>query len=301
MARIAALSLLLFATAARAAGQCDAAREAAGLVVVVRDGAIVVTEVLPDSAGTRGGLRVGDVVLQVNGTVARTCGEWARAVADARDERKALLFLIERGDAEVALALGRRTWGPEPTEPTAVAGAPSRPAPKPAEPVAPPPFPAEVPVSVDSVVTDLGGLLGKSRAGLDPYREAVTTARRGVETLAVRKAAPPDTVSSLRRVARLHEAATLAWEATEQIRERDGIRRGLPVSEGISGPFFRSSPIQSMFDEFDFLHETVEAEPRGESWAQVSGAWRPAAARRIAWERAGEELGRVAAGLAPAP
>jgi hypothetical protein len=298
MARI-ALSLVLLATAAHAAGQCDEARDAAGLVVVVRDGAIVVTEVLPGSAATRSDLRVGDVVLQVNGTVAQTCGEWARAVADARNERKALLFLVGRGDAEVALALGRRTWGAEPAEPGAVAGAPARPAPRAAEPVAPPPFPPDVPVSVDSVVTDLGGLLGKSRAGLAPYREAVTTARRGVETLAARKAAPPDTVSSLRRIARLHEAAALAWEATDEIRERDGIRRGVPVSEGISGPFFGSSPIQSVLDEFDFLHETVEAEPRGASWAQVSGAWRPAAARRIAWEHAGEELGRVAAGLAP--
>lgn len=302
MARTTALILTLLAGAAHAAGQCEEARELAGLVVAVRDGAVVVTEVVPGSPATRSDVRVGDVVLQVNDVVARTCGEWARAVAHARGERKALLVLVGRGDAEVALALGRRTWGPDaPDAPAAVAGAPARPAPRPSEPEAPPPLPPDVPVSVDSVVADLGALLGTTRRGLVPYRDAVAHARRAVETLAVRKAAAPDMVGALRRVARLHEAAVLSWEATDAIRERDGIRRQVPVSEAVSGPFFTSSPIQSLFDEFDFLHATVEEEPSGGRFGESSGAWRPAAARRIAWERAGEELGRVAASLAATP
>jgi hypothetical protein len=304
MARLATLTLLLVATAAHAAGQCDEAREMAGLVVTVRDGALVVSEVVPDGAAARSDVRVGDVVLQVNDRVPLTCGEWARAVDHARDERKALLLLVGRDEAEVALALGRRTWGPEaPDAPPIVAGRPTPPpVRRPAVVEAPPPFPADVPVSADSVLTDLGALLGKSRTGLAAYREAVTSARRGVETLAARKAAPPESIAALRRVARLHEAAALAWESMDAIRERDGVSRRMPVSEAVAGPFFSESPIQSVLDEFEFLREAVDADPvAGRFGNETSGAWRPAAARRIAWERAGEELGRVAAGLAAAP
>jgi hypothetical protein len=143
--------------------------------------------------------------------------------------------------------------------------------------------------------------VGKTRGGLEPYREAVVASRRAVETLAVRKAAPADTVTALRRVARLHETAVLAWEGTDQIRERDGISRRLPISEAATAPYFSGSPVQSSLDEFDFLQDAIASEPSGGRFTESSGAWRPALARRLVWERAGEELGRVAAGLAGAP
>jgi hypothetical protein len=221
----------------------------------------------------------------------------ATSVAHARDERKALLLLVGRGEAEVALALGRRTWGADAAEAPIVAGRPTpRPAARPAVPEAPPPFPPDVPVSSDSVVTDLGGLLGRSREGLPAYRQAVTHARRGVETLAARNAAAPDQVAALRRVARLHEAAVLAWESMDAIRARDGMTRRVPVSEALGAPFFTASPIQAMLDEFEYLREAVESDPvSGRFGNESSGTWRPAAARRIAWEHAGEELGRIAA------
>ncbi len=158
-----------------------------------------------------------------------------------------------------------------------------------------------MPVSVDSVVADLGGLVGRTRQGLAPYGDAVLETRRAVETLAVRKSAPPETIATLRRVARLHETAVLAWRAIDAIRERDGLAKRMPVSEATTGPYFSDSQIQSMLDEFEFLQETIAEEPRDRRYAQSSGAWRPAAARRIAWEHAGEELGRVTATLASAP
>src|SRR6185369_14150121 len=197
---------------------------------------------------------------------------------------------------------GERAPSVAPTGPPSVAaqGPPSAPPPRPAAtPEAPQPFPADVAVSVDSVVGDLGGLVAKTRSGLDDYREAVVTSRRGVETLAARKAAPPDTVKALRRVARIHEAAVLAWVGVDQIRERDGISKRLPVSEAAAAPYFSESPTESVLDEFDFLQETIESQPKSVRFmGEASGAWRPAAARRIAWEHAGEELGRVTAGLA---
>jgi len=133
-------------------------------------------------------------------------------------------------------------------------------------------------------------------------RDSVVESRRGVETLAARKAAPPDTVKALRRVARLHEAAVLAWVGVDQIRQRDGIPKRLPVSEAATAPYFSESPTQSVLDEFDFLQETIESQPKSVRFmGESSGAWRPAAARRIAWEHAGEELGRVTATLAATP
>jgi hypothetical protein len=300
MARIATLMVLALAGLAHA-GPCEEGRERTGLQLVVRDGALVVTAVAPDSAAAASGVRAGDVVAQVNGTVAHSCAEWGRVVTDARDGGKALLLLVERGDAEVPLALGRKTWGE--AEPTAVAsgGAAERaPRPRPATPESPPPLPADVPVSVDSVVADLGGLVGRTRQGLAPYGDAVLGARRAVETLAVRKAAPPETVATLRRVARLHETAVLAWRAIDAIRERDGLAKRMPVSEATTGPYYADSPIQSMLDEFDFLQETIAVQPSEGRFAQSSGQWRPAAARRLAWEHAGEELGRVTATLAAA-
>jgi hypothetical protein len=297
MAAARALILVLAATAVAAAGPCDEAKDTTGFGVAVRDDAIVVDAVAPDSVAARSGVRPGDVVLQVNGAVAHTCIDWARAVKDARDGRKALLLLVGRGSDEVPLALGRHTWG---AEPPVVAGRPT-PAPRAAAPEAPPPFPPDVPVSIDSVVADLGALVAKTRSGLEPYRTAVVDARRAVETLGVRKAAPAETVASLRRVARLHEVAVIAWDAIEKIRTRNGIAKRLPVSEALTASYFSESAVQSALDEFDFLRETVDAEPSGGRIAESSGEWRPSAARRIAWEHAGEELGRVAATLATAP
>jgi hypothetical protein len=323
MARAAALATLavatLLASTTWAARTCDDGRERTGLALVVRDGALVVEEVTPGSAAAAIGVKAGDVVLQANGTVARSCAEWGRAVDDARSGSKALLLLVSRGESEMALAFGRRTWELAPSEAPAVAAAPPSghapsvaasgppsappPAPRPAVTAeAPQPFPADVAVSVDSVVADLGALVGKTRGGLDGYRAAVVECRRGVETLAARKAAPPDTVKALRRVARLHEAAVLAWTGVDQIRERDGIAKRLPVSEAAVAPYFSDSPVQSVLDEFDFLQETIESQPKSVRFmGESSGAWRPAAARRIAWEHAGEELGRVTATLAATP
>jgi hypothetical protein len=297
--------VLALATTAGAKGPCDEAQDRTGLTVVVRDGAVVVSAVAPDSAAAASGVRPGDVVMQANGTVARSCAEWGRTVGDARDGAKALLLLVGRGDDEVVLALGRKTWGG--TGGTAVAGPAETPPARgffarPAPVETPPPFPPDVTVTLDSVVADLGGLVGKTRTGLASYRDAVTASRRAVETLAVRKAATPDAVSGLRRVARLHETAVLAWDAMDTIRERDGIARRLPISDAASAPYFSNTPTQSALDEFDFLHETIASEPRNSyGFAESSGAWHPAAARRLAWEHAGEELGRLTATLASAP
>jgi hypothetical protein len=294
--------VVLAASVAAAASDCEEGRAATGVTLVVRDGALTIDAVADGSVGASTGVHTGDVLQQVNGVVPRTCAEWAHAVKDARDGHKALLLLVSRPAGEAVLALGRRTWGEEVVEVPAVATVtPSASAHRPSESEPPPPLPDDVAVSLDSTVTELGGLLGRTRDGLVVYRDGVTHVRRAVETLAVRNGAPSDTVTALRRVARMHEAAVLAWQATDGIRERSGIPRRLPVSEALTAPYFSGSAEQQALDEYDFLHETVSAEPKGGRFTETSGEWRPAAARRLLWEHAGEALGGVAATLASAP
>jgi hypothetical protein len=284
------------------AGPCEEARERTGLALAVRDAALVVATVDDGSAAAASGVRPGDVVLQVNGVVPRTCAEWEHAVDDARRGGKALLLFVRRAEGELPLALAARAWGVEQAEaaPPSPPGAPAPP-PRPRVPEPPAPLPDEETVSVDSTLAELGALLAQARAGLPRYRDAVTHARRAVETLQVRKAAPADAVDSLRGVARLHEAAAVAWDAMERIRERDRIPTHLPISDGLTASFYAGSAEQSALDEFDFLRETIAVEPRPGRFTETSGEWRPAAARRLLWEHAGEALGRAAASLVVAP
>ena len=63
-----------------------------------------------------------------------------------------------------------------------------------------------------------------------------------------------------------------------------------------------SSLYEVLKQKIHFLQETIESQPKSLRFmGESSGAWRPAAARRIAWEHAGEELGRVTAALAATP
>src|SRR5262249_3240391 len=104
----------LWASAAHASGACDEGRSATGFSLAVGAGVLAVDGVDPGSPAGRAGLRPGDSILQVNDVVPRACAQFARALTAARDEHKALLLLVRRGDAEVPLALGAATWGAPP-------------------------------------------------------------------------------------------------------------------------------------------------------------------------------------------
>ncbi len=286
----------LWATTAHGSGACDEGRSATGLALILRAGVLTVDVVDPGSPATRAGLRPGDAILQVNDVLPRSCAQFARALAAARDDRKALLILVRRGDTEVPLALGAATWGtPAPaqseagptTGPPSVAAPTSRPVPPP-----PPPLPPETAVSVDGVLRDLAALAppDKPPTSLPAYRDAVVHARREVETLAARKAAPEDVVAEMRSVLRYYEGAAIAWEAIEGDREREHLSRKLPVPDSLAVPYFTDSPVASLVDEFDFLDGTVARRPTGGRIVEASGLWRPVWARLLLWERGGQAL-----------
>src|SRR5262249_62090644 len=104
----------LWAAAAHAGGACDEGRGATGLALALRAGVLTVDVVDPGSPATRAGLRSGDVILQVNDVVPRSCAQFARALVAARDDHKALLVLGRRGDAESPLAVGGGARGAPP-------------------------------------------------------------------------------------------------------------------------------------------------------------------------------------------
>jgi len=286
----------LWAATAHAGGACDEGRGATGLALALRAGVLTVDVVDPGSPATRAGLRSGDVILQVNDVVPRSCAQFARALVAARDDHKALLVLVRRGDAEVPLAFGAATWGTPPpapaeagptTAPPSIAAPTSRPVPPP-----PPPLPPETAVSVDGVLRDMAALAPSDQppTSLSAYRDAVVHARREVETLAARKTAPDDVVAEMRSVLRYYEGAELAWDAIEGNREREHLSRKLPVPDSLTVPFFTNSPVAALIEEFDFLDATVARQPTGGRFVEASGLWRPMWARLVLWERGGQAL-----------
>jgi hypothetical protein len=291
------LAALVVARLAHAAGECDEERGPLGLALGVRAGRIVVTDVDTGSPAARAGLRNGDVLVQANDVLPRSCAQWTRAVGAAREERKALLVLVHRGDADVPLVFVAATWGaPAPQPATEGApGVPSAPVAAPAKappPPPPPPLPPETAVSVEGVVRDIAALapVDSPPSSLSAYRDAVLQARREVETLAARKSAPEDVVVELRAVMRYYEGAVVAWDAIEGNREREHLSRKLPVPDSMTQPYFSDSPVALLLEEFDFLDATVARQPTGGRLVEASGLWRPVWARLLLWERGARAL-----------
>ena len=301
-ARLVTLALALAAAgSARAASLCEENRGQTGLALAVAasDG-LSVAAVDDDSAAAAGGLRVGDAVVQANGTLARSCGDWARVVREARRERKAVLLLVRRADGELPLALGASTWeravavgaAPAPAEAPSVRALVATPPPR--------PLPPATHVSVDEVTRGLSALgdEGRPRAGLPAYQKDVLHLRRQVETLAAREAAPAAVLSGLRTVLAYYEGAAVAWASEEAERERERRPRHLPAGETATAPFFESSGAAALIDEFPFLRATVVRDPAPGLVGESSGLWRPRQARTLLWEHGREELDRLTGWLA---
>ncbi len=296
---------LAVAATARAAGPCEEGRGQTGLTVASPGGsALAVAAVEADSPAAAGGVRVGDTVVQVNGTVPRTCGEWARTLRDARRERKAVLLLVRRGDADVPLVVAAAAW--DRAVATASAAVPSEP-PSVRKIVATPPpapLPPETSVSVDEVTRGIGALGGADRpsARLDVYRGDLLRLHREVETLAARGSAPPAVLDGLRTVLGYYDAAGVAWASEEARREHDRQPRHIPSRDNAAAPFFEDSEVAATIDEFPFLRETVVRDPQpGPIGVESAGLWRPLQARALLWERGHEELGRLSGWLAGGP
>ena len=297
--RLGVMLVLGLAAVAAAEPSCEEAHHETGLALVRRSGGLVIAEVDANSPAAKAGFRAGDRVVQTNERLATTCGEYARAVRDARRGRKALLVLVRRADDELALALRPVASAPvvageEPEERTAVA---------PALPPPPEPLPPEVPVTVADVVRGLDVLMPPDRTprNLAAYREDVERVGRQVETLAARGTATPDVVDGLRGALQPYQAAAVAWAAAESVAERDHRPRRLPINEMARVPYFEDSEAAAVLAAFPFLSVTVAREPRPGMIGESSGQWRPYQARGLLWERGKTEREALHARLAASP
>jgi hypothetical protein len=298
------LAAVAAAGRALAATPCEEGRDQTGLALSMGAAGLTVAIVDPESAAGESGIRVGDAIVQVNAVVPTTCGEWARAVREARHDRKALLVLVRREAAEVPLALGSAVWS------RAVVVAPEPPPPPPpAEPPSvrdvvtapPPPLPPETEVSLDEVTRELVALAPADRppTRLPAYQKELALIRQKTDALAARGAAPAPVVGALRTVIRYYVGARVAWESEEAVREREHRPRHVPTAEAATAPFFTGSEIEGVLDEFPFLRPTVVRDPSpGVLAGESSGLWRPLPARQLLWEHGREELARLTAWLA---
>jgi hypothetical protein len=297
------ISALAAAAMARAAGPCEEGRGQTGLAVAATaPSGLAVAAIDPDSPAATSGLAIGDAVMQVNDSRPRSCGEWARAVRDARGDRKALLLLVERGGAERPLVLGAASWD----RAVAIAAPPPPPTEAPtvrALVAAPPPraLPPETTVTLEEVQRGLAALADAARpsARLAGYRKELVRLEGQVESLAARRSAPPAVVDGLRTVLRYYDAAAVAWASDEARREQQRQPRHVPSPDGAAAPYFEDSQVAAAIEEFPFLRETVVRDPRpGLLAGESAGLWRPLQARALLWERGHDELSRLTAWLA---
>jgi hypothetical protein len=105
-----------------------------------------------------------------------------------------------------------------------------------------------------------------SQARIAAYQQQLLRVHRQIESLAAREAAPPRILAGLRTVVRYYDAAEVAWEAEEELRERDKRPRHIPTGEATTAPYFVDTDAEATILEFPFLQETVVREPaRGSS------------------------------------
>jgi len=293
------LAAALAARAAWGASPCEEGRAQTGLALAAREGGLEIAAVDAGSAAAESGLHAGDTLVQVNAALPRSCADYARAVRDAREGKKALLLLVRRSTGTVPLALGPATWEravatappPPPPEAPSVRALVATPAPAPVAP--------EAHASLDELEGELRALAPADRTPgqLADYSHRLLRLHRQVEALAARHVTGAGVVDGLRTVLRYFDAAEVAWAADESLRERERRPRHVPSSEAAPAPFFADSEAAATIEEFPFLRDAVSRDPRPGLIGESSGLWRPLQARALLWAHGREELERLTSWL----
>jgi len=296
------LAAALAARAAWGASPCEEGRAQTGLALAAREGGLEIAAVDAGSAAAESGLHAGDTLVQVNAALPRSCADYARAVRDAREGKKALLLLVRRSTGTVPLALGPATWEravatappPPPPEAPSVRALVATPAPAPVAP--------EAHASLDELEGELRALAPADRTPgqLADYSHRLLRLHRQVEALAARHVTGAGVVDGLRTVLRYFDAAEVAWAADESLRERERRPRHVPSSEAETAPFFADSEAAATIEEFPFLRSAVSRDPRPGLIGESSGLWRPIEARALLWAHGREELDRLMSWLGQA-
>ena len=291
--------------AAAADDPCRAGQEYLGLSLAPtnqHDGpGLPIAEIAQLTAGSKVGLRPGDVLEQVNSWPIRDCENYGRAVRDARQKRKAVLVLISRNGKRRPIFFEPEIWqrvDDRKEEKQAVASLTT---------VLEAPLPA-------AERSDSAAIGERALAALRTLETLVDAARplpmyeRGLRDARMRlralhRQSRDDVEKRIMAGARVVFGYYETARAIRQYKhdyvgtERKDVRRGRAESyASASVPFFYDSPVTAWMDRYPFLRPSITDTPTklGFDFVEQPGRWNPDHAVTLLWQRARSETDKFA-------
>lgn len=291
--------------AAAADDPCRAGQEYLGLSLAPtnqHDGpGLPIAEIAQLTAGSKVGLRPGDVLEQVNSWPIRDCENYGRAVRDALQKQKAVLVLISRNGKRRPIFFEPEIWqrvDERKEEKQAVASLTT---------VLEAPLPAAdrgdgaaIGEQALAALRTLETLVDGARP-LPMYERGLRDARRRLRAL--RRQSRDDVEKRVMAGARVLFGYYETARAIRQYKhdyvgtERKDVRRGRAESyASASVPFFYDSPVTAWMDRYPFLRPSITDTPTklGFDFVEQPGRWNPDHAVTLLWQRARSETDKFA-------
>ncbi len=291
--------------AAAADDPCRAGQEYLGLSLAPtnqHDGpGLPIAEIAQLTAGSKVGLRPGDVLEQVNSWPIRDCENYGRAVRDARQKQKAVLVLISRNGKRRPIFFEPEIWqrvDERKEEKQAVASLTR---------VLEAPLPAAergdsaaVGEQALAALRTLEKLVDAARP-LPMYERGLRDTRRRLRAL--QRQSRDDVEKRVMAGARVVFGYYETARAIRQYKhdyvgtERKDVRRGRAESyASASVPFFYDSPVTAWMDRYPFLRPSITDTPTklGFDFVEQPGRWNPDHAVTLLWQRARSETDKFA-------
>ena len=291
--------------AAAADDPCRAGQEYLGLSLAPtnqHDGpGLPIAEIAQLTAGSKVGLRPGDVLEQVNSWPIRDCENYGRAVRDARQKQKAVLVLISRNGKRRPIFFEPEIWqrvDERKEEKQAVASLTK---------VLEAPLPAAergdsaaIGEQALAALRTLETLVDAARP-LPMYERGLRDTRRRLRAL--QRQSRDDVEKRVMAGARVVFGYYETARAIRQYKhdyvgtERKDVRRGRAESyASASVPFFYDSPVTAWMDRYPFLRPSITDTPTklGFDFVEQPGRWNPDHAVTLLWQRARSETDKFA-------
>lgn len=291
--------------AAAADDPCRAGQEYLGLSLAPtnqHDGpGLPIAEIAQLTAGSKVGLRPGDVLEQVNSWPIRDCENYGRAVRDARQKQKAVLVLISRNGKRRPIFFEPEIWqrvDERKEEKQAVASLTK---------VLEAPLPAAergdsaaIGEQALAALRTLETLVDAARP-LPMYERGLRDARMRLRAL--QRQSSDDVEKRVMAGARVVFGYYETARAIRQYKhdyvgtERKDVRRGRAESyASASVPFFYDSPVAAWMDRYPFLRPSITDTPTklGFDFVEQPGRWNPDHAVTLLWQRARSETDKFA-------
>ena len=291
--------------AAAADDPCRAGQEYLGLSLAPtnqHDGpGLPIAEIAQLTAGSKVGLRPGDVLEQVNSWPIRDCENYGRAVRDARQKQKAVLVLISRNGKRRPIFFEPEIWqrvDERKEEKQAVASLTK---------VLEAPLPAAergdsaaIGEQALAALRTLETLVDAARP-LPMYERGLRDTRRRLRAL--QRQSRDDVEKRVMAGARVVFGYYETARAIRQYKhdyvgtERKDVRRGRAESYASANvPFFYDSPVTAWMDRYPFLRPSITDTPTklGFDFVEQPGRWNPDHAVTLLWQRARSETDKFA-------